>query len=451
MPEKCRDVADLLVASTLHELTDEQHEIVTRHLRACSDCRLDLERLRDDDRRLTALAEASADHLTRLEERVTETLRCESATLVAGRPAHPRPSRRKWLQVAALAASLAGIAIAIELITTGSGGSVVWAEVVAQVEQAQDYICRRIEKRSGEPPQEIVEYRSAIYGLREDIYQRGELQAVQYVVPAEKMLYALIHRDRTYMRQRLSDEQVAELLRQSNAREIVRSFRDHDGRSLGRRRIDGKRVEGLEIDDPQEWKAVFERGRWRLWVDVETQWPVKIELEGTARSGSVHKTYTLEDFEWNPALTARDFALQIPPDYKLIADLGPVVATEEKALRGLREYAQLVGGRYRSSLSLATAIAEAEQRLDERHDRYDERAGRDLTALFSIRSACEFFRDRQAADREAVYRGDVVTARDFDAVLMRWRLDDGRFRVVFGDLRTETVSASRLAELEEGF
>ena len=43
-----------------------------------------------------------------------------------------------------------------------------------------------------------------------------------------------------------------------------------------------------------------------------------------------------------------------------------------------------------------------------------------------------------------------VTVRDYDRVLLRWRLDDGQYRVIFGDLRSETVSASRLRELEDG-
>ena len=73
-----------------------------------------------------------------------------------------------------------------------------------------------------------------------------------------------------------------------------------------------------------------------------------------------------------------------------------------------------------------------------------------LDFLFEIRSTCNFYRDLQADDRDPAYHGDTVTARDFDRVLLRWRLDDGRYRVVYGDLRVETVSAERLVELEEG-
>ena len=54
----------------------------------------------------------------------------------------------------------------------------------------------------------------------------------------------------------------------------------------------------------------------------------------------------------------------------------------------------------------------------------------------------------EAEGKEAVYYGETVTAADSDKVLLRWKLDDGRYRVIFGDLRIEDVSAERLAELE---
>jgi len=46
------------------------------------------------------------------------------------------------------------------------------------------------------------------------------------------------------------------------------------------------------------------------------------------------------------------------------------------------------------------------------------------------------------------YYGDTVTAADVDKVLFRWKLDDGQYRVIYGDLRIEDVSAEKLAELE---
>jgi hypothetical protein len=49
---------------------------------------------------------------------------------------------------------------------------------------------------------------------------------------------------------------------------------------------------------------------------------------------------------------------------------------------------------------------------------------------------------------EFAYNGKTVSAGDKDKVLLRWKLDDGRYEVIFGDLRAETVTAERLRGLE---
>ncbi|MHC4643233.1 MAG: hypothetical protein ACYS32_16435, partial [Planctomycetota bacterium] len=50
--------------------------------------------------------------------------------------------------------------------------------------------------------------------------------------------------------------------------------------------------------------------------------------------------------------------------------------------------------------------------------------------------------------KEPVYYGQTVGPNDVEAILMRWKISDNQYRVIFGDLTTETVSAERLTELE---
>jgi hypothetical protein len=208
-------------------------------------------------------------------------------------------------------------------------------------------------------------------------------------------------------------------------------------------------AEGIEVTDPVEWRAVFESGTLRLWVELKTQWPVLLELEGWAAGKSVKKTIILKDFQWNAEIPAEKFAVDIPRDYQLIADLEEVDVSEEGAISGLADFAKLMGGRYPSALSFATAIAEVEEYLDGKHDRYDEEAGQDLALVFSLRNACNFYRDLLTADKDPAYYGDRVDGRNFEQVLLRWRLEDGRYRVIYGDLRAATVSAEALKSLEE--
>jgi hypothetical protein len=43
----------------------------------------------------------------------------------------------------------------------------------------------------------------------------------------------------------------------------------------------------------------------------------------------------------------------------------------------------------------------------------------------------------------------TVTPKDADKVLMRWRVSDNEYRVIFGDLHAETITSEKLAELEK--
>ncbi len=51
--------------------------------------------------------------------------------------------------------------------------------------------------------------------------------------------------------------------------------------------------------------------------------------------------------------------------------------------------------------------------------------------------------------KETVYYGDTVTVQDVEKVLLRWKISDNQYRVIFGDLSTLDVSAEELAELEK--
>ena len=47
------------------------------------------------------------------------------------------------------------------------------------------------------------------------------------------------------------------------------------------------------------------------------------------------------------------------------------------------------------------------------------------------------------------YYGQTVTPKDSDKVLLRWKVSDNEYRVIFGNLHAETVSPEKLAELEK--
>jgi hypothetical protein len=60
------------------------------------------------------------------------------------------------------------------------------------------------------------------------------------------------------------------------------------------------------------------------------------------------------------------------------------------------------------------------------------------------------FRDELIAQgREVVYYGDRVKLNDPCVVIMHWKLPDGRYGVILGDLTTRTISAKTLITLQD--
>ena len=65
-----------------------------------------------------------------------------------------------------------------------------------------------------------------------------------------------------------------------------------------------------------------------------------------------------------------------------------------------------------------------------------------------ITDASNFYEYLLDQGKEVVYYGDSVSPEDSNAVLIHWKLPDGRYTIVLGDLRKKTVSAEELIKLQ---
>ena len=75
-------------------------------------------------------------------------------------------------------------------------------------------------------------------------------------------------------------------------------------KELGRSVIDGVQVEGIEVKNPPTEGEQLENAVGRLWVDTETELPIKIEIEGTADGKMVR---WIMDFKWAEAVNSSLF------------------------------------------------------------------------------------------------------------------------------------------------
>ncbi len=448
MSKSCRLIEDLLVASTLHALEPEEQARLNSHLQECPDCRRTLLALQEDDRRLTAYVKATDPVMSNLEGRVMNEFPSHAPGSAENAPEHSRWTHRGWFRFAVAAAAVAVVAVGLYFIGGGPGTGIAWAQVIERVVEAQDYICRIEKHASISPDMDMVQYCSGEYGVRQDLYVKGKNVTIIYVNPRESEVVTLIHEQRKYAIMELNELDKQRLLEGSSAQAFVEFFRGEDYTDLGTKTIDGVQAVGIETTAMEDvWGAMFEKVRVRLWVDARTQWPVELEFEGEADGGKTWMKQIMRDFQWNAALSAADFAYEIPSDYDSVGNIPRAEATEESAVEGLRTFARLIRGTYPKKLVFTSAVSQFE-REEPKLRKKGLLNDADIMDLLSIQISCQFYADLEQAGSDPAYYGEQVDPTDFDKVLLRWRLDDGGYRVIYGDLRAETVSADRLLDLE---
>jgi hypothetical protein len=245
--------------------------------------------------------------------------------------------------------------------------------------------------------------------------------------------------------------------------EFIRKFLEMTGeadRLLGRSVIDGHEVEGFEVsgeklglefggpyveDEETEGPAPSDAAA-RLWIDVNSGLPVRMEVELGVEFLKMHVLGVYDQFEWDVPLEADLFIPEIPEAAREI-DLTIPPMTEQTLLDGLRLYAE-IGGHYPTSLdpvSVSAGVSMAWASSGRLEIDPEDPASVFETGLvddcMTVSAACGFCRRLAADGRKPEYFGDIVTPEDAEEVLLRWRLDDGQMRVIYGDLRAETVSA----------
>ena len=222
-------------------------------------------------------------------------------------------------KLAAAAAVIAMVVLGLfEFIDTEAGSGVVWAEVLEKTEQIPAVVFDMTGEIAYPQGRKLVlpskNYVAGDYGTRSDISLDGKLSMIKYRLPARKVAYQVRVDQKKYWRFDLSDEQAARGRDADDPRTWLKLILSGDYTKLGRATINGVAAEGIECNRPE---MVGKDGIMRLWVNVETNLPLKIETEMLGMEGGQmrqHK-YVMENFEWNAQLSESVFKPNIPDDY----------------------------------------------------------------------------------------------------------------------------------------
>jgi hypothetical protein len=230
-------------------------------------------------------------------------------------PAFNRPAVRRTIMknstvklgIAAVIIAVLGIGI-VEFLGTGGSSGVVWAEVAKKVEASPGVIFRATGTGSRDPNDDWpngyrIFWRSAAVS-RMDVYRGGQIHRTIYLNYDAKTTTAVLHDAKKYHKEAMSDQTAHADKGWSDPQGLLNLGLSLEHHALGRKTINDVLCEGIEGTGPDGSTG-------RLWVGVETGYPVLLEIEGVDGS-----TGTMDRFRWNVDLSAEGVEPEIPAGYE---------------------------------------------------------------------------------------------------------------------------------------
>ena len=222
-----------------------------------------------------------------------------------------------------LAAAAVVIALVVlglfEFIGTGSTSGVVWAEVVQKVQASRGVIFRgrdtAMDSQDGGSDY-IMNYLSSTHS-RLDFYKGDEIFKTIYDDFNTKTVILVDHSHKSYVKMTFEKMQQNHLL--SDPKSLVQRFLSHEHRELEPKTVEGVLCEGIETTDPTFDESgpdyPTDSVMARIWVSVETGYPVQFEIDIVRNNGEIRIGGIVDQFQWDVELDESMFEPNIPPDY----------------------------------------------------------------------------------------------------------------------------------------
>jgi hypothetical protein len=356
--------------------------------------------------------------------------------------------------------------------TTGSG--IALADVLAQIEKVKSVRWQWSYKVTGGGPNTYKPYNemritwltSQEYGSKsnwENVDPNGKWSQYveRYFLPQKKTWIFIYPTEKIYICQELEDAEVEQMQYNINAGNYLKDILQSKYESLGKSTMDGVEVAGFRITDPNDFFKLGENQQVdsKIWVDVKTLLPVRYDILASAEVDKmvdrlIHHI-VMHDFQWDVPVDAAEFEPPISDGYTFkVIKLPP--SNEETAIQGLKLWVELFD-KYPENISDADlrltekSKTPAALRLQEEIKGLTE--GEIIIKLadfrIPLRGLARFYVLLLHDKKDPAYYGKAVTPKDANKVLMRWKVSDNEYRVIFSDLHAETVTPEKLSELEK--
>jgi len=403
------------------------------------------------------------------DEAVLENIRTAYNRSIENRSAQSKPiigrfiMKNPKIKPAIAATILVLIGAVIMSLWQDAGSGVALADVLTKIEQNTVYTYKmsmtktRLSQSSTSTKSTGTVWISNDHGMRATIKtvdpNNESTRQEMYLLLQKKTAVMVEPQKKSYKRYKLNDTMIEGLKEQySDPRSMIKEMLNCEYTGLGQSVIDGISVEGFQTTDPAYSKdSAFGQTNVKVWVDVETRLPVRSEIFTVEEVDDEVRTHrVLDNFQWNVTVDAAKFEPNIPDDYTTRSgDFTVPAFNEETAIKGFTVLADLAG-EYPDSLGGKTFFKELEALLAPMRDRgRSEKYTKLADIAMPIGGLLSFHQILVQGKKDPAYYGEFVTPKDADLVLMRWKVSDNEYRVIFGDRHAETVTAEVLKELEK--
>ncbi len=344
-------------------------------------------------------------------------------------------NKRRVMTAGAAAAIAVGLFVFLHFATAPF---VAWAEVMENARSATS--CQFRVRNLDNEAVEVVKIYSDL-GLSDNTFQEGKLVEKLCLDLTTKTAVHLIVPFERGVRMKLGDDMVKMYL-EKNPKHLFEQLAKIEHEQLGFETIDGRELVGIRAWGHNLVPELVDEAEFTVWADPDTKWPVRIDIVGTSFDGEMRKRVRFYDFQWNVQVPEETFRPEIPATFEIVEGVELEIDLDH-AIEGLRDFAHVAGGRYPSTLAYEQLTREMWTIMGRRVLSTEV-----LPVVHKMRATCEFYGKLVHEDKDPVYFGERVRPGEADRVLMRWRLERDKYRVLFGDLRVDEVDGAALLELE---
>lgn len=343
----------------------------------------------------------------------------------------------RWSMAAAVAAAVV-LVVGLWPSRDGGGPGRAFAAAVKQFQKAKTIVCQF----SSPTPTSVMGmnivssgkwYMSAEYGTRFENYANGILVNVM-IVPPEGPAVSITPPGRRYT---ILDVNQPDRSNMNSPDAFIRSMMtltNQPDRQLGKAIIDGMEAYGYEISAQSMGFGETPNARSELWVDAHTFMPVRYVIEWPGFEPNKTITYVFDQFEWDVPLDSTLFDTTMPPGYTRV-NTQLHTPDEASLINCLRLYAEWTG-EYPSALSMPRVVGGL---MASGSAKGNKLPANPEQQSIEIGIGVVFYMELASKGCSPEYHGATVSPGQKDAVLVQWKTEDGQWRVIYGDLRVETL------------